>query len=191
VPGAWRPVKPQPILFEKRNEGTAGEAVVAGAFYNLGYGEMKIAVTHLRLIFFFPDLQAWALCDAVDGAGVHEIESRFQFAPGPLQADGFFVQTGFEDANLMIHGRDLDWTSLRIAEGGEAPREGWFSESFNKIEPAPCAVFCSGPRALPWQSVMALVPSRGTQVDSQIAEACWQRAQSQSDPLFQQLRAML
>jgi hypothetical protein len=186
VPGAWRPEQPQPIVFEKRADGSC----IAGAFYNLGYGEEQIAVTHYRIIFFYPDLQAWVIVDAVDCEGTHTIESRFQFAPGEVTQDDFSARTNFTDANLFIQGRAEDWSTLRIAKGEENPREGWYSENYGKIEPAPCVVYSTKQIQLPWQGVMALVPFKGVSVDDSIVKECLARAKAECTSALDKLRVL-
>lgn len=186
VPGAWRADTPLPILFEKAADGSC----VTGAFYDLGYGKQRIQAVHFRLLFFFPDINAWAIADSVDGAGPHVIESRFQFAPGDLVRDGLAVQTDFADANLRIQGRAEDWETLRIAKGALAPREGWFSKGVNKIEPAPCAVFATGAWALPHHSLLALTAFRGREANPELTARVFDRVSAQRSPLLEKLRSL-
>lgn len=184
-PNAWRPLAPQPLVWRKHPDGTCE----AGAFYNLGYGATQLAVIHFRIIFFFPDLQAWAVVDAIEGEGEHLMESRFQFAPGALNAGPCQVQTAFPDANLLVQGRRGDWARVSIHCGEQSPRAGWFSPGYNRIEPAPCALFSTGTRRLPWLGVLALIPFKGAgPVDPAITAECLLRAESRYLPILQELR---
>ena len=111
----------------------------------------------------------WVVFDRVDGPGAHEVESRFQFGPGPAVLDAAGAHTAFGDANLAIRsqvsisggaGQGQAWPERRLEEGQEEPRGGWYSPSYNRIEPAPCLVLgaaCS----LPLLAATLLWPYRG------------------------------
>lgn len=130
--------------------------------YELGYGaDNAIRVIHRREVVFVRE-RCWVLFDELTGEGTHEIESRFQFAPGPVTLDGVRARTGFADANLLL------WpvgtpaiAEARLEEGRENPRGGWYSDGYNKIEPAPAlALTVRGP--LPVRIATLLLPYRGT-----------------------------
>ncbi|MDV7401366.1 hypothetical protein RZS08_58655, partial [Arthrospira platensis SPKY1] len=50
---------------------------------------------------------------------------------------------------------------VRVEQGQEQPRRGWYSDSYNKIEPAP-ALSLSLRTSLPWRAATLLFPYRGT-----------------------------
>ena len=137
-----------------------GEVRAAGA-YDLGYGKGNLVkVVHRREIVFVKE-RFWVVFDVVTGAGEHSIESRFQFAPGSLQVDGAAAHTGFTDANLLLLTAPTSpFTGIQVESGRENPRGGWYSESYNRIEPAP-ALSLTVHAALPWRSATLLWPYRG------------------------------
>jgi len=187
TPNAWRPLVSQPLVWKRHPDGTCE----AGAFYNLGYGVERVAITHFRIIFFFPDLQAWAIVDAVEGEGEHSIQSRFQFAPGVLNAGPAQVQTAFPDANLLIQGRTGDWEKVSIHCGEHSPKAGWFSLKYNRSEPAPCALFSTATRKLPWLGILAMVPFKGTgPVDPAVSAECFSRTESRYHSILLELREL-
>ena len=138
-----------------------GELRAAGA-YDLGYGKDNLLkVVHHREIVFVKE-RFWVVFDVVSGAGEHAIESRFQFAPGSLRVDGTTAHTEFADANLLLRAAPLaPFTDIHVECGRENPRGGWYSESYNRIEPAP-ALSLSLRTALPWRAATLLWPYRGT-----------------------------
>jgi hypothetical protein len=136
--------------------------VRARGIYDLGYGrDNAIAVVHRREIVFVQE-RCWVVFDLVEGEGERLIESRFQFAPGELHVDGATARTGFEDANLLlIAAPSAAFAEIRVEQGQEQPRRGWYSDSYNKIEPAP-ALSLSLRTALPWRAATLLFPYRGS-----------------------------
>jgi hypothetical protein len=137
--------------------------VRACGVYDLGYGrDNGIAVTHRREIVFVNE-RFWVVFDVVQGDGEHLIESRFQFAPGELHVSGTNARTGFDDANLLlVAAPTAAFTEARVVRGEENPRGGWYSDSYNKIEPAPALVL-SLRNTLPWRAATLLFPYRGTE----------------------------
>jgi hypothetical protein len=120
-------------------------------------------VTHQREIVFVRE-RCWVVFDLVTGVGEHAIESRFQFAPGPVTLDGLRAHTAFPDANLLL------WPSAtpafcgaRIDEGQNEPRAGWYSDGYNRIEPAP-ALALTYQGVLPFRCATLLLPYRGTEL---------------------------
>ncbi|MBT7861916.1 MAG: alginate lyase family protein [Gemmatimonadetes bacterium] len=154
-PDTWIAKTPGSLQFE-----TSPNRTSASGAYTLGYGtDNVIDVIHHREIVFV-DQRYWVVFDRIEGSGVHHIESRFQFAPGPLQLAAGRVVTQFEDANLLLVAAG-DWDEERIEVGVEEPeRSGWYSVSYNKIEPAPLLSLAVS-RPLPWQSAALLYPFRG------------------------------
>ncbi len=137
------------------------DEVRAAGQYDLGYGpDNAIAVTHRREVVFVRQ-RCWVVFDTVAGAGERQIESRFQFAPGKLHASGATAWTTFDDANLLlVASPTAPFADVRIECGQEDPRRGWYSDSYNKIEPAP-ALSLSLRTTLPWRSATLLYPYRG------------------------------
>jgi uncharacterized heparinase superfamily protein len=137
--------------------------VRARGVYDLGYGrDNGIAVEHRREIVFVRE-RCWIVFDQVEGEGEHSIESRFQFAPGSLRIQGSTARTCFDDANLLLIAAPTEpFVELRIEQGQEHPRRGWYSDSYNKIEPAPALVLTLR-TALPWRSATLLFPYRGSE----------------------------
>jgi hypothetical protein len=134
--------------------------VRASAQYDLGYGvDNAINVIHHREVVFV-DQKYWILFDTVTGDGSHEIESRFQFGPGDIAIAGSQTLTQFDDANLLVDVTGK-WDA-RVLTGEENPRAGWYSASYNKIEPAPSLELrqkCD----LPLRYAVLLFPYQGEQ----------------------------
>ncbi len=141
-------------------EATEDETRARGV-YDLGYGpKSDIRVTHHREIVFVRE-RFWIVFDVVAGEGTHGVESRFQFAPGPLRLDGQRACTGFADANVLVWpAANRPFEDVRIEEGQENPRSGWYSDSYNKIEPAP-ALSLTVRGVLPVRLATLLLPYRG------------------------------
>lgn len=139
---------------------TAGEIRAQGV-YDLGYGtKSEIHVTHRREIVFVKE-RCWVVFDLLEGAGEHEIMSRFQFAPSPVLLEGTRARTNFTDANLLLWPlSSAPLSSARLEEGQEDPRAGWYSDGYNKIEPAP-ALSLTLHSALPVRIATLLYPYHG------------------------------
>lgn len=153
----WIPDKPLDLGWR------VGEGEVrARGVYDLGYGPKNaIAVIHRREIVFVRE-RCWLVFDSVEGAGEHQIESRFQFAPGRLILERGGARTDFKDANLSL--RTVATKAIddqHVEQGREDPRGGWYSDSYGKIEPAP-ALSMSVRAQLPWRAATLLFPWRGT-----------------------------
>ena len=172
-PGTWIAAEPVPLDWHSDQA-----EIRAAAAYDLGYGEDNaIAVTHRREVVFARQ-RFWVIFDWVAGSGQHAVESRFQFAPGPVSVDEGGAHTGFPDANLMIrsvlaspNGEEggRSWPQMELEVGREDPRGGWYSASYGQIEPAPClALRVSQP--LPLLGATLLWPYRGEKTpDVQLA----------------------
>ncbi len=142
------------------------EEVRAAGTYDFGYGKNNaIKVVHRREIVFVRE-RCWVIFDTLTGDGDHSIESRFQFAPGKVVLDGTRVRTENSDANLLLWPVGAgDVTDTHIEEGQENPRGGWYSDGYNKIEPAP-AFSQTRKGALPIRIATLLFPYKGeTQPD--------------------------
>jgi hypothetical protein len=156
-PGAWRSNQEQPILWDESNP----DYQLAGGFYDLGYGPRALDIVHYRLIAFFPKLLCYGVADLLDGSGLHLIESRLQFAPGELKEKDGCLQTSYPDANLAVVFQEDHWDALRIECGATNPRGGWYSSGYNKLQPAPCAVFSRTTGHFPFVSQFTLLPFIG------------------------------
>ena len=153
----WIAKKPLGLGWRARE----GEVRASGV-YDLGYGkDNRIAVVHRREIVFVKE-RCWVVFDAVEGAGEHLIESRFQFAPGTLRLANGTICTGYDDANLLLKAAPIaPFTDVHVERGQENPRGGWYSDSYGKIEPAP-ALSQSLRTRLPWRAATLLFPYKGT-----------------------------
>jgi len=158
-PDTWRYDRPDHVHWQ-RDAGT----VRALARYDLGYGpDNAIDVVHSREIVLVHD-RFWVLFDRLDGVGVHDIESRFQYAPGELSVCDGRTTTQYADSNLLL------WPlctcpidDMRVECGQLTPRSGWVSFRYNQVEPAPLLkLHARGP--LPVVLAVLLWPYRGPDV---------------------------
>jgi hypothetical protein len=157
-PETW--IARQPVALSWRDH--PGELRAAAA-YDLGYGDDNgIAVVHHREIVLVQE-RFWLLFDRFTGTGEHEVERRFQYAPGPLQVEGTRAWTGHGDANLLLWSLAGEAEEVaRVEAGQQSPRGGWYSARYGQLEPAPCLVLSSRGR-LPRGYVTLLFPYRGVQ----------------------------
>ncbi|MEW6751333.1 MAG: alginate lyase family protein [Candidatus Latescibacterota bacterium] len=176
-PETWIPRAPTPGSFAATDS-----EVRAAAAYDLGYGpDNRIAVTHRReIVLVAAGYEAisggqrpaaasphcagsaatyWVLFDRLEGQGTHQVESRFQFAPGLLQLTGTRACTAFADANLLLEASGV-WDELHVECGQEEPRGGWYSPAYGRLEPAP-ALSLSVRAELPLGYAVLLLPYRG------------------------------
>lgn len=172
-PGICRNEGKQPIYWEEQPDGS----IIAGAYYNHGYGPEHLPVTHFRIFFYFADLKCWAFVDSIEGEGAHLVESRLQFAPGRVEVSVGVVRTLFPDANLAVKYQTGVWSSVRVECGQDTPqRGGWYSIGYNQLEPAPAVVFAREEAALPFVSRFVLLPYRGNDYSAEVLEKADQRA---------------
>ena len=135
-------------LAELKGLDGAGVYAVLGAFDERGLADDRF----------------WVLFDRVVGQGTHRIESRFQFAPGPLRLDGGRVRTAHDYANLLLWPISaFPYSDIRIEEGEEDPRSGWYSPRYGLLEPAPCPSL-EVEQLLPFSAVTLLYPYRGAKL---------------------------
>ena len=155
-PDAWIATEPVPLQWS-----VGEEEIRAAASYTLGYGENNsIDVEHRREIVFVQE-RFWVVFDRVVGTGVHGIESRFQFAPGPLRLDGGRAHTAHADANLLLWPvSSVPYADVRIEEGEENPPSGWYSPRYGLLEPAPC-LSLRVKQLLPFSAITLLCPYAG------------------------------
>jgi len=140
------------------------QEIRASGVYDLGYGRQnQISVVHHREIVFVGQ-RCWVVFDVVSGEGEHAIESRFQFAPGTIKVERCSAHTDYEDANLLLQQAATEaFSEIRVEQGQEKPRGGWYSDSYGQIEPAP-ALSASLRTQLPWRAATLLFPYRGKDV---------------------------
>jgi hypothetical protein len=98
-----------------------------------GYARGPHGVTHRRAAW----LRAggyFIVLDEFDGAGAHELEVNFQFAPGTLAlANG---RARFDDAAELAWVGSTEWTA-EVRCGGESPADGWICSSLGVRTAAP------------------------------------------------------
>jgi hypothetical protein len=155
-PDTWIPREPCPMEWE-----VSKDEIRASAFYDLGYGkDNAIDVVHRREIVFVRN-RFWVVFDSVEGDGEHEVDLRFQFAPCKLKVTGGKARTCFEESNLLLWSLSNEgFQDIRIDEGEENPRGGWYSSRYGLIEPAPCLSLTTD-AALPFFSTTLLFPFEG------------------------------
>lgn len=150
--------------------------MIAQGTYDLGYGPDSVPVRHTRIIRFAPEPGYWMLEDLLEGDGEHDLESRFQFAPGNLVLEQGMAHTTYPDANLALFFSEQDWDEARVEEGQMQPRAGWYSDALGQIEPAPALALYARRRRLPVAVQYLLFPYRGKQVPAP-ARNLWVRMQ--------------
>ena len=119
--------------YHARIEGSGGEAGWAVASHD-GYARGPGGVTHRRAVWLRPDhyLLVW---DEFAGAGDHDLEVNYQFAPGTLELLGP-RQARLAGTADMAWASPLEWeASLHI--GGSSPDEGWICPSLGVRIEAP------------------------------------------------------
>jgi hypothetical protein len=163
-PETWIPTAPNAVRWSE--EPGPPSLLRAASNYDLGYGEEnQLAVLHTREIVFV-DERFWIVFDLVEGSGEHVVESRFQFAPGALElnaANGRAHMALGAASCALLWSTGGPWESARVECGQEEPRGGWYSASYNRIEPAPALVLTAR-ASLPLFSAVAIVPHPGTAV---------------------------
>jgi heparinase II/III-like protein len=123
------------------------------------YRRLLDPVRHRRRVLFV-ERRFWVVIDDLQGAAPHEVEVRFQFAPLPVAPEGEgWVRALGRRRGLLVRALAARPLSIRVGEGRAAPREGWFSGAYGRLEPAPMVVYAaSGP--LPLRIATLVVPLR-------------------------------
>jgi hypothetical protein len=123
------------------------------------YRRLFDPVGHRRRVLFV-ERSFWVVIDDLHGAAPHGVEVRFQFAPLPtVREDEGWIRARGRHRGLLVRALAARPLSIRIAEGGTAPREGWFSSAYGRREPAPMAIYAvSG--SLPLRIATLVVPLR-------------------------------
>jgi Heparinase II/III N-terminus/Heparinase II/III-like protein len=110
----------------------ADQAYVMGS--HDGYARQANGVIHRRLAWLRPDSYV-ILWDEVVGEGEHELELRFQFAPGN-------AETSSGNSLLFDEFTDVGWaasvrTSTHLRCGGSSASGGWIAPALGVRRPAP------------------------------------------------------
>ncbi|MGH8371270.1 MAG: alginate lyase family protein [Gammaproteobacteria bacterium] len=125
------------------------------------YQGLKDPVMHRRRIFFVKP-RYWVLVDDLQGAGVHEVELRFQFGSThvTLGSDDWACSWGEDGRGLLIRPFSASPLEAEIREGRIEPIEGWISTDYGLRQPAPVLSY-SACTSLPLRIVTLLLPSDG------------------------------
>ena len=114
-----------------------------------GYSRLRYPVQHRRYIFYLKPC-FWLIRDVLEGAGEHQLDVSWRFAPGTLSAIPGGVTFCGRKASLA-----LQYTASRRCS--QQISQGWYSPVYGKKEPAP--VFRVGVKAgLPMDFATLLTP---------------------------------
>ena len=162
---------PETRLGDRANENlwrpSADGAIEAEAAYSYGYEGVAEALQHTRRFTMPPTKDGWLMQDTLAGESTHCVTSRLQFAPGAVVIEEGVAHTTFEDANLAVFFDANDWDDVAVHCGAENPRQGWYSDGYNRLEPAPVLVFTRR-ITLPFVSRLWLLPYRGQELPSHL-----------------------
>jgi hypothetical protein len=138
-----------------------------------GYERLPQPLRHRRsVVFVKPDY--WIVSDSLEGAGRHDLEFTFHFAPGVrLEASrGAWLASRNGSRFLLVPPAGA---KARVVEGSENPIQGWVSYDYGHRQPAPvleCRVRAEVPARFDWMlwpvpagwPTLRALPGRGTQV---------------------------
>lgn len=115
-----------------------------------GYDRLASPVIHQRSIFYLKP-QLWVVRDALKGAGAHQIDISWNFAPGSL--------TTFADRAYFRGRGGATLTALfsATADFSIESTDGWFSERYGHKEPSPL-LRIRGKVQLPVECTTVLLP---------------------------------
>lgn len=99
-----------------------------------GFARGPEGVVHRRAVWRRPGGYV-VICDEFTGAGRHEIEVNWQFAPGRLSLRGP-GRVSFKDDVEAAWVGNVDWVA-EVRCGGDDPADGWICRSLGVREPAP------------------------------------------------------
>jgi hypothetical protein len=124
------------------------------------YVRLPDPVVHRRRILFLKP-RCLVIVDDLEGKAGHRIDTRFQFAPLRAEMqDGWVHARAPGGAGLWIRClANVDLTT-RIAEGREAPAEGWVSPDYGQRRPAPVMIV-TAEALLPLRIITLLIPTAG------------------------------
>jgi hypothetical protein len=138
-----------------------------------GYERLPQPLRHRRSVLFVkPDY--WIVADSLEGAGRHDLEFTFHFAPGVrLEASrGAWLASRHGSRFLLVPPAGAE---ARVVEGSENPIQGWVSYDYGHRQPAPvleCRVRAEMPARLDWMlwpvpagwPTLSALPGRGTRL---------------------------
>ncbi len=123
------------------------------------YRRLPDPVVHRRRVLFIKP-RCWVVVDDLEGAAVHRVELRFQFAPMAVTVDQelWARARGRAGQGLLI--RQFAAVALRaeIHEGEAGPPQGWVSFNYGQRQPAPVVIY-SAAAVLPFRVVTLLYPT--------------------------------
>jgi hypothetical protein len=119
-----------------------------------GYARGDAGVRPRRTVWLKPG--EWLVVhDELSGAGTHDYEVNYQFAPGTLlDLDGM---ARFDDAVDVVWASAQAWTA-RFAAGGPGPADGWIAPSLGVRVPAPRLTLTCAASAPPVHLLVVLAP---------------------------------
>jgi hypothetical protein len=122
------------------------------------YSRLPDPVSHRRRVLFV-NHKYWIVVDDLNGAAVHRIELRFQFAApalrlGPKQ---WVAAPGRTRRGLWLAPFSTSSLSFTVHEGEENPIAGWVSSEYGTRHPAPALVYATTAQ-LPVRIVTLLMP---------------------------------
>jgi hypothetical protein len=125
-----------------------------------GYAALPEPVVHRRRVVFVKP-GYWILVDDLSGAGRHQIDLTFQFAPLTVTLDAH------PWARAETRGGRVLWicpfpvapVQPALKYGELSPVRGWISREYGQREPAPMLIY-SFAVALPWRMLTLLLPDR-------------------------------
>jgi len=124
------------------------------------YRRLPDPVVHRRRVLFLKP-RLFVIVDDLEGKVEHRIDTRFQFAPLPAeQRDGWVRVTGPRGTGLLIRCFANVGLTTQIAEGSEAPPQGWVSPDYGQRRPAPVMIV-TAEAPLPLRIFTLLVPTAG------------------------------
>jgi hypothetical protein len=100
-----------------------------------GYQRLSRPLTHRRTVVFLkPDY--WILSDEFTGAGQHQFDFHFHFAPGvKIEASHGNWLAARQGSRMLVV--PPAGAAGRVVQGDESSREGWYSADYGHREPAP------------------------------------------------------
>lgn len=116
--------------------------------------QLKGDARHTRAVLFLPDL-GWLVVDRIDIDRPRKIEAMWRFHPDCTvePRNGGYVTADEGETNLALMPLgDVRWQP-KIIKGQQNPLQGWYSETYNKIEANPTAIFAAeldGPTTFAW-----------------------------------------
>jgi hypothetical protein len=116
-----------------RPEGWSAEGLGWARGSHDGYARGSRGVTHRRTAWLRPDGYV-VIYDELTGAGEHDLEAVFQFAPGRAEMNSSWMV--YEDQYELV------WicsapVRARVSYAGDGPASGWIAPSLGIREPAP------------------------------------------------------